>query len=84
MDEGLLQRIEAFLVESAIPQSVFGHETARDPRLVHDLRAGRRCGRRLVCRMEHFMNKWRADRRAGHVRPRGDLRFSQPRRQGEN
>jgi hypothetical protein len=84
MEENLLQRIEAFLVESAIPHSVFGCEAARDPRLVQDLRAGRRCGRRLICRMEHFMNKWRADRQAGRVRPRGDRRLRRPYHGGEN
>jgi hypothetical protein len=25
--------------------------------------------------VEHFMNKWRADRRAGRVAPRGDRRL---------
>lgn len=74
MKQTLLQRIEAFLVESAIPQSVFGREAVRDPRLVADLREGRIAGLRIICRAEHFMNKWRADYRAGRVGPRGDRR----------
>lgn len=74
MEHSLLQRIEAFLVESAIPQSVFGRDAVRDPRLVADLREGRVAGLRIVCRLEHFMNKWRADFRAGRVKPRGDRR----------
>jgi len=74
MTQTLLQRIEAFLVESAIPQSVFGRDAVRDPRLVADLREGRVAGLHIICRLEHFMNKWRTDYRAGRVRPRGDRR----------
>ncbi len=65
MERSLLQRIEAFLKESAMPPSVFGRDAVRDPRLVSDLRGGREPGLQLICRIEHFMNKWRADRRAG-------------------
>lgn len=75
MARELLQRIEAFLAESAIPPSVFGREAVRDPRLVKDLREGRIIGLRVACRLEHFMNKWRADYRAGRVAPRGDRRL---------
>jgi hypothetical protein len=74
MEQQLLQRIEAFLKESAMPPSVFGRAAVRDPRLVTDLRGGREPGLDLICRVEHFMNKWRADRRAGHVVPLGDRR----------
>ena len=74
MERSLLQRIEAFLKESAMPPSVFGRAAVHDPRLVSDLRGGREPGLRLICRVEHFMNKWRADRRAGHVAPEGDRR----------
>ncbi len=74
MERSLLQRIEAFLKESAMPPSVFGRDAVRDPRLVSDLRGGREPGRQLICRTEHFMNKWRADRHAGHVAPQGDRR----------
>ena len=74
MERSLLQRIEAFLKESAMPPSVFGRAAVRDPRLVSDLRGGREPGREIICRLEHFMNKWRADRRVGEVTPLGDRR----------
>lgn len=74
MERSLLQRIEAFLKESAMPPSVLGRDAVRDPRLVSDLRGGREPGRDVICRVEHFMNKWRAARRAGTVVPRGDRR----------
>ncbi len=82
MEPNLLSRIEAFLVESAIPQSVFGREAVGDPRLVADLRGGRIAGLRIICRVEHFMNKWRADRRAGRVALRGDRRLHMVRHPG--
>ena len=82
MERSLLQRIEAFLKESAMPPSVFGRDAVRDPRLVSDLRGGREPGLQLTCRIEHFMNKWRADRRAGHVAPQGDRRLRAMRRPG--
>lgn len=74
MERSLLQRIEAFLKESAMPPSVFGRAAVRDPRLVSDLRGGREPGLRVICRVEHFMNKWRADRHAGRIAPLGDRR----------
>ena len=74
MTEALLQRIEAFLTESAIPPSVFGREAVHDPRLVSDLRAGRIAGLTIICRVEHFMNIWRSDHRSGRVAQRGDRR----------
>jgi len=74
MERSLLQRIETFLKESAMPPSVFGRAAVRDPRLVSDLRGGREPGGQLTCRVEHFMNTWRADRHAGRVKPVGDRR----------
>lgn len=74
MERSLLQRIEAFLKEAAMPPSVFGRAAVHDPRLVGDLRGGREPGRQLICRVEHFMNKWRSDHRAGRVAPQGDRR----------
>ena len=76
MQDILLERIEAFLKEADMPPSVFGRAAVHDPRLVSDLRGGRICGRAAICRAEHFMNKWRADRYAGIVVPRGDRRVS--------
>lgn len=83
MERSLLQRIEAFLKESAMPPSVFGRGAVRDPRLVSDLRGGREPGRDVICRVEHFMNKWRADRHAGTVAPGGDKRTRAMRHLGE-
>ena len=74
MERSLLQRIERFLREADMPPSVFGRAAARDPRLVSDLRGGREPGGRLICRVEHFMNTWRADHHAGRVAPCGDRR----------
>ncbi|NIJ39272.1 hypothetical protein FHR22_004019 [Sphingopyxis panaciterrae] len=74
MKRSLLQRIEVFLNESAMPPSVFGRAAVHDPRLVSDLRGGRETGIDIQCRVEHFMNKWRSDRQAGRVVPRGDGR----------
>ena len=75
MERSLLQRIEAFLKESQMPPSVFGRAAVHDPRLVSDLRGGREAGRRMTCRVEHFMNKWRADHYAGRIAPCGDRRL---------
>ena len=74
MEQNLLRRIEAFLKESAMPPSVFGRAAVCDPRLVGDLRGGREAGHDIICRVEHFMNKWRADHHAGRVAPCGDRR----------
>lgn len=77
MERSLLQRIEAFLKESHMPPSVFGRAAVHDPRLVSDLRGGREPGQRLICRIENFMNRWRADFRAGRVDQPRDRRFRQ-------
>jgi len=74
MERSLLQRIEIFLNETAMPPSVFGRAAVHDPRLVADLRGGREAGLRIQCRVEHFMNKWRAERLAGRIAPTGDRR----------
>ena len=71
MERRLLQRIEAFLRESAMPPSVFGRAAVGDPRLVSDLRGGREPGSRLKYRVEHFMIKWRADRHMDRVPQNG-------------
>ena len=75
MERSLLHRIEAFLAESRMPPSVFGRAAAHDPRLVSDLRGGRAPGRSLICRVEHFMNKWRSDFRVGRIARQGDRRM---------
>lgn len=53
----LIREIEKFLRSTGMPASKFGRMAARDPRLVHDLRNGREPRRRMVIRVEHFMNK---------------------------
>ena len=83
MERSLLQRIEVFLKEADMPPSVFGRAAARDPRLVSDLRQGRVAGRGMECRIEHFMNKWRANYRTGQVAPIGDRRTIEYRRARE-
>lgn len=80
MEGNLLHRIEAFLAESRMPPSVFGRAAAHDPRLVADLRGGREPGDSLICRVEYFMNNWRADFHAGRVAHRGDRRFRREKR----
>jgi hypothetical protein len=55
----LLRAIEIFLRETGIAATRFGHECARDPRLVFDLRRGREPGQRVRRRIEHFMNTYR-------------------------
>lgn len=74
MEHTLLQKVERFLKEADMPPSVFGRRAVCDPRLVDDLRAGRQPGTRIICRLEHFMNMWRVDYRAGRTRPIGDRR----------
>lgn len=39
----------------------FGRQAVRDPRFVLDLRMGRVPGNFVACRVEHFMNKYRAE-----------------------
>ena len=57
----LIRKIEAFMRQTKMPQTKFGRLAAADPRLVDDLRKGRRPGSRLEQRVEHFMNKYRED-----------------------
>ncbi|MCC7394675.1 MAG: hypothetical protein IT553_07500 [Sphingomonadaceae bacterium] len=62
----LLMRIEKFLREEGMAATSFGRQAVRDPRFVLDLRMGRVPGNFVACRVEHFMNKYRAE--AGAVR----------------
>ncbi|HCW62336.1 MULTISPECIES: hypothetical protein [Sphingobium] len=55
----LLPLIETFLRQHDMPPTRFGRDSARDPRLVFDLRHGREPGARLTRRVEHFMNTYR-------------------------
>lgn len=74
MSRRLLQRVEAFLVEAAMPMTVFGRGAVNDPRLVRDMRDGREIGDDMAKRIEGFMQRWREDRDAGQVQQIGDRR----------
>lgn len=54
----LLREIEKFLRRTGMPATKFGRLAVSDPRLVLDLRNGREPRRRMVTRVEHFMNKY--------------------------
>ncbi len=41
-----------------MPATKFGRLSVRDPRLVLDMRNGREPRRRMVIRVEHFMNNY--------------------------
>jgi hypothetical protein len=59
--EMLLRNVEAFLRRTGLPETRFGRLAAADPRLVSDLRNGREPRRRMVMRVEHFMNSYQGD-----------------------
>ncbi len=63
-DRPLVMTVERFLRESGMAPTLLGRRSVNDPRLVHDLRNGRSPRIELRCRVEHFMNKWRAERDA--------------------
>ena len=52
----LAPRIDLFLRETRMSQTRFGRLALNDPRFIRDLRSGRRPGKRVVKRVEHFMN----------------------------
>lgn len=56
----LLRTVERFLQRTGMPATKFGRMAVSDPRLVFDLRRGREPRRRMVSRVEHFMNKYGA------------------------
>lgn len=51
----LLREIERHLRRHGTSPSRFGREAARDPRLIPDMRQGRRPGPRLRARIEAYM-----------------------------
>lgn len=57
----LLRSIERFLCDTGMAPTRFGRESARDPRLIFDLRRGREPRARLAKRVEHFMNTYRRE-----------------------
>lgn len=55
------RKIERFLRNHHFPPTKFGRVIAGDPRLVLDMRQGRRLGPRLVARAETFMTRYVED-----------------------
>ena len=62
----LLEQIEAYLVRSRVPPSRFGRLAAGDPRLVTDLKSGRRLRQQTEDRLRRYLPK-----AAGEVPPVG-------------
>ena len=51
----ILRRIEKYLAGSGMSPTAFGRAVAGDPRLVHDMKRGRRLGPGLVARIDAFI-----------------------------
>lgn len=51
----LLIRIDQYLRATATPATKFGRLAVNDPRLVSDLRRGRRIGKRVAARIEALL-----------------------------
>lgn len=52
----LLEQIEAYLEQNGVSPSTFGRSAVRDPRLVTDLRSGRRVRRSTEERLRRYLN----------------------------
>ncbi|MEZ0495027.1 hypothetical protein [Sphingomonas sp. IW22] len=52
----LLPRIEAYLRRTGMSVTLFGRKVASDPRLVLDMRRGRRPGASMRARIEQFLS----------------------------
>jgi hypothetical protein len=50
-----LTKIERYLRATKLPETKFGRLAVHDPRLVGDLRRGRRLGERVKARVDAFM-----------------------------
>jgi len=57
----LLEQIEAYLVQSRVPPSRFGRLAAGDPRLVADLKSGRRLRQRTEDRLRRYLTRAAAE-----------------------
>lgn len=57
----LLDQIEAYLVHSRVAPSKFGRMAVGDPRLVADLKSGRRLRRRTEERLRSYLNRAAAE-----------------------
>ena len=51
----LIARIEAYCRATRTTPTRFGRAAVNDPRLVQDLREGRRAGRRITARIDSFI-----------------------------
>ena len=60
----IVREIEKFLARTGLAPTRFGRLAASDPRLVFDLRNGRDPRKRMVRRIEHFMNSFEENRNA--------------------
>ncbi|HZG08244.1 MAG TPA: hypothetical protein VEZ70_04595 [Allosphingosinicella sp.] len=56
MSRKLLRRIERYLHQTRTAPTTFGRLSARDPRLVFDMRMGREPRRNLRRRIEHYLD----------------------------
>jgi hypothetical protein len=52
----VLIRIDQYLRRTGMPVSKFGRLAVNDPRLVHDLKGGRQPGRKILTRIEAFID----------------------------
>lgn len=53
----LLEQIEEYLAASSVSPSTFGRQAAGDPRLVADLKSGRRLRQRTEERLRRYLNQ---------------------------
>ncbi len=53
----VLTRIDEYRGEAGMPPTTFGRLAARDPRLVRDLRRGRRPRPPMMARLQGFLNR---------------------------
>ncbi|MDK2767952.1 MAG: hypothetical protein KYX69_09560 [Sphingomonas sp.] len=53
----LLEQIESYLAQTRMPASTFGRLVAGDPRLVADLRSGRRPREKTRARLQRYLGQ---------------------------
>lgn len=53
----VMQKIDRYLKATGLPPTKFGRLAVNDPRLVHDLKRGREPGRRMVARIEDYIQR---------------------------
>ena len=67
----LLEQVESYLARTRVPPSTFGRLALGDPRLVDDLRAGRKLRRKTQERVRYYLTK-----AASHSGPLTDCQIS--------